>query len=213
MFKRLMLGAIMASFVVILPVLGNAEILHAAHLWILLGIAVLASLLQPAYNPLAILFSSGDQGTGAQIIWSIYLVQLAATLEAAYLRYPNSVGWDAAALIALGGCIVGLAIRTWAVLTLGELFTMHISIEKNHQVIRTGPYALVRHPSYLGAFILYLSAAAFLHAWYATFAALILFPLAFLRRIGVEEERLQAEFSQDYEAYSKQSKKIIPFVW
>lgn len=213
MFKRLMLGAIMASFVVILPALGNAEILQAAHLWILLGIGVLASVLQPAYNPLAILFSSGDRGTGAQIIWSIYLVQLVATLEAAYLRYPNSVAWDVAALIALGGCIVGLAIRTWAVLTLGELFTMHISIEKNHQVIRTGPYSLIRHPSYLGAFILYLSAAAFLHSWYAAIAILVLLPLAFLRRIRVEEERLQAEFGLDYEAYSKQSKKIIPFVW
>lgn len=213
MFKRLILGALMASLVVIAPALGNPNILASAHLWILLGLGVSASVLQPAYNPLAILFSSGDRGTGAQIIWSVYLVQLAATLEAAYLRYPHSVAWDAAALIALSGCVVGLAIRTWAVLTLGPLFTMHISIEKDHQVIRNGPYAFVRHPSYLGAFVLYLSAAAFLHAWYATLAALIVLPLAFLRRIGVEEERLRAEFGLDYEIYAMKSKKIIPFVW
>lgn len=213
MFKRLILGAVMASFIVIVPALGNLAILQSAHLWILLGFGVLASILQPAYNPLGILFSTGDRGTGAQIIWSIYLVQLAATFEAAYWRYPQCVAWDMAAFIALAGCVLGLVIRTWAVVTLGDLFTMHISIEQNHRVVRSGPYALVRHPSYLGAFILYLSAAVFLHAWYATLAALILLLLAFVRRIGVEEERLRTELGADYEIYCGHSKRIIPFVW
>ena len=93
MFRRMILGAILVSTIVILPALGNMEILHAPHLWILLGIGTLASVLQPAYNPFSILLKKGDRGTGAQIIWSIYLVQLAATLEAAYLRYPHSLGF------------------------------------------------------------------------------------------------------------------------
>ncbi len=213
MLRRMILGTILVSTIVILPALGNMEILHAPHLWILLGIGTLASVLQPAYNPFSILLKTGDRGTGAQIIWSIYLVQLAATLEAAYLRYPQSIAWDSVAYIALIGCVIGLSIRTWAVVILGDFFTMHISIEKDHIIISKGPYALVRHPSYLGAYILYLSAAVFLHAWYAALiAATLLLPFAFLRRIHFEENRLLEEFGEDYEDYRKRTYKIIPFL-
>lgn len=213
MLRRIIVGAILVSTIVIFPALGNTEILHAPHLWILLGIGTLASVLQPAYNPLSIFLKTGDQGTGAQIIWSIYLIQLAATLEASYLRYPQSIAWDSTAYLALIGCTIGLFIRTWAVVTLGDLFTMHISIKKDHIIISKGPYALVRHPSYLGAYILYLSAAVLLHAWYAAFvAATLLLPFAFLRRIHFEENRLLEEFGKDYDAYRKTTYKIIPFV-
>lgn len=208
-----MLGAVMASLIVILPALGNMPVLGAAHLWILLVIAMLASVLQPDYNPFRIVFSSGDRGTGAQIIWSVYVVQLAAILEAAYLRYPESTRWDGAAYLALSGCVIGLFIRTWAVVALGRFFTMYISIAENHVVVSHGPYALVRHPSYLGAFILSLSAVVFLHAWYAAMAAMLILPSAFLRRIHFEEKTLLDELGKDYEAYCSRTKKIVPYVF
>jgi len=208
----MILGAVAASLVVILPALGNSAILGAAHLWILLGIAVVASVLQPAYRPIGITFSAGDRRTGAQIIWSIYFIQLAATLEAAYLRYPQSVAWDAVAYAALIGCTIGLSIRTWAVMTLGKLFTMHISIEPGHVVVCSGPYRFVRHPSYLGALILYLSAAIFLHAWYTVLGGMLVLPFAFLRRIHYEEARLLGEFGSEYAAYQRKTKKLIPGV-
>ena len=211
--RRLVLGAVMASLIVILPALGNTPVLGAAHLWILLVIAMLASVLQPHYNPFGIVFSSGDRGTGAQIIWSVYLVQLAASLEATYLRCPQSIVWDAAAYLAVIGCMIGLSIRTWAVVTLGKFFTMHISIAESQVVVSHGPYALVRHPSYLGALILSLSAALFLHAWYAVIAALLILPLAFLRRIHLEEKRLLDALGEDYEAYRRRTKKIIPYLF
>jgi protein-S-isoprenylcysteine O-methyltransferase len=211
--QRLVLGAVMASLIVILPALGNMLVLGAAHLWILLVIAMLASVLQPDYNPFGIVFSSGDRGTGAQIIWSIYLVQLAAILEATYLRCPQSIVWDTAAYLSLIGCMIGLFIRTWAVVTLGKFFTMHISISENHVVVSHGPYALVRHPSYLGALILSLSAVILLHAWYAVIAAMLILPFAFLRRIHFEEERLLDALGDDYEAYRRRTKKIIPYIF
>ena len=210
--RRMIFGALAASLVLIIPALGNPAILGAAHLWILLGIAVAASQLQPGYNPIGIMFSTGDRGTGAQIIWSIYLVQLAATLEAAYLRYPESVAWNAVAYAALTGCAIGLAIRTWAVMTLGRLFTMHISIQQDHVVVTDGPYRWVRHPSYLGALVLYLSAVTLVHAWYALLGGLLVLPFAFLRRIRFEESRLLGEFGGKYAAYQRRTWKLVPYV-
>lgn len=213
MLKRLILGIPISTALVILPVLGNVDILHAPHLWILIIIGVLASVFQPSYNPITIASSAGDRATGAQIIWSVYATQLAAILEAAYLRYPHSVQWDAAAVTGLVGAAFGLSLRSWAVLALGNLFTMHISVQKGHKIIRTGPYAIIRHPSYLGAFVLYLSTAIFLHAWFSFIAAAIILPFAFLRRIDSEESVLKKVFGSDYKSYCKEVKMILPWIW
>ncbi len=183
MTKRLIQGIVISILVFILPALGNLEILRAPQTSILVVFGVLASVLQPGYNPFTITAKPRDRGTGAQIIWSVYIAQLAAILEAAYLRYPQSVQWDIVATIALVFMMLGLSLRTWAVVALGNLFTMHISIQKNHSVVRKGPYKFVRHPSYLGAFILYISTAVFLHAWFSVLVTTLILPFAFLRRI------------------------------
>ena len=213
MIKRLLLGTVISLVVVILPAVGNTEILRASHLWILAAFGIVASLLQPGYNPFTITAQPGDRGTGFQIIWSVYVTQLAAILESAYLRYPRSVEWDVVAIIAVVIMALGLSLRTWAVVTLGDLFTMHIAVRSDHTIIRRGPYRIVRHPSYLGAFIMYTATAVFLHAWYSVAAAAVILPIAFLRRMAREEEMLKAEFGAEYEAYSLQVSRIIPGVW
>lgn len=210
---KVVFSFILSSLFVIVPTLGNIDILRAAHLWILLALGFLASVLQPGYNPFTIAGKARDKGTGAQIIWSVYVVQLAATMEAAYLRYPKSVAWDSIAVIALIVAAIGLSLRTWAVLTLGNRFTMHIAVEKGHRLIRSGPYAIVRHPSYLGAFLLFMAMTVFLHAWFSALAAAVLLPLAFLRRIHREEAILKEAFGAEYEAYCADVKMILPGIW
>jgi protein-S-isoprenylcysteine O-methyltransferase Ste14 len=45
---------------------------------------------------------------------------------------------------------LGIALRQWAVWTLGRLFTIVVRVEANQTVVATGPYRWVRHPSYTG---------------------------------------------------------------
>ena len=213
MLKRLLLGSIVSCLVVILPVVGNIDILRAPHMWILIVLGVLASILQPSYNPFTITAKPKDKGTGAQIIWSVYLTQLVAILEATYLRYPASVQWNHITTVALIVAICGLALRTWAVLLLGPLFTMHIDIQQDHKVVTTGPYRIVRHPSYLGAFIMYVATIVFLQAWFSAIAACAILPPAFFRRMHYEEELLATELGQDYKDYARNVRKFIPWLW
>jgi len=211
--KRLALGSAVSAGIVLLPALGSPAALHAPHVWILLVLGVLASMLQPFYNPLTIAASAGDRGTGAQIIWSVYITQIGAVVEAVYLRYPRSVRWDVAAVVGLAGAIMGLALRTWAVRTLGRSFTMHVAVGEGQTVVRGGPYRLVRHPGYLGALALYLSTIVFLHAWSALLLALFLLPWAFVRRIMHEESVLMRELGDEYAAYSAGVSRMLPGVW
>ena len=76
-----------------------------------------------------------------------------------------------------------------------------------------GPYRFVRHPSYLGAFLIYLFGPIFLHAWVTTIAGSIVLLIAFLRRIRHEEALLRFSLGRDYETYCKEVHALIPGVY
>jgi protein-S-isoprenylcysteine O-methyltransferase len=199
--------------VVVLPCAGNPAFLRTPQALILVATGILASLFQPAYNPFKNAPDSKDNGTANQIIWSIYLTQLAIILEAAYIRYPESVSWNTMTTIAFVLIIAGLLIRTWAVYTLGKFFTWHISTTPDQEIITTGPYAYIRHPGYSGAFLTYASTAIFLHSWYALAPSAVILCLAFVRRIRHEEDELKQKLGEPYLNYCLKVKKLIPFVW
>lgn len=211
--KKLIIGLIVASAIVILPVLGNTAILRAPQLWILILIGLLGSLFQPEYNPFKRASNNKDKGTANQIIWTIYISQLAAILEASYLRYPESILWNWITTIALLLMTAGLFVRSWAVFTLGNYFTWHISVQKDQKVIRSGPYAYIRHPGYFGAFITYASTAIFLQAWFSLAINAVILLAAFIRRIYHEETALKNSLGAAYESYTGLVKRFIPGIW
>jgi len=213
MVRKLFQGLLVSLCIVILPVLGNVSMLRAPHLWILLLIGILASIFQPSYNIVKDKSKIKDNGTEIQIIWSVYITQLCAVLEAAYLRYPGSIKWDIFTTVSLIVMILGLALRTWSIYTLGNYFTMHLSIYKEHKIIRSGPYKYFRHPSYVGAFFTYLGTTVFLHTPFSLILALIILPVAWLRRIYYEEKLLIEEFGEEYKSYCKSVKRVIPWLW
>lgn len=213
MAKRLIKAMIISVIVCVLPVLGNLQILLTPQMALLYVIAVIASVLQPDYHIMRDKTNSKDKGTEVQIIWSVIITQTAALIEAAYFRYPESIHWDMVTTVSLAFILLGLAIRTWAVYTLGKFFTMQIDLQSEHQVIRSGPYRFVRHPSYAGAFFLYIGTIVFMHSWASLVLALIVLPLAWMRRIEVEEKMLLNGLGEAYLEYSRSVKRIIPGVW
>jgi protein-S-isoprenylcysteine O-methyltransferase len=213
MLKRIIKAVIVSSTIAIIPVLGNRQMLSSPQVWIIFAVGILASVFQPGYNIVKDISESRDNGTELQIIWSVYITQLLAIIEAAYFRFPESVKWDLFASVSLIIILSGLAVRTWAIYTLGNYFTMHLSIQKGHKVILNGPYKYVRHPSYAGAFLIYAGIPILLHAWVAFIIAAIILPIAWIRRIHYEEKMLIEELGEEYNSYRKSVKKIIPGLW
>lgn len=197
----------------IIPCVGNPAFLRTPQAWALVATGILASLFQPVYNPFEKAPDSKDRGTANQIIWSIYVTQLAVVFEAAYLRYPGSVAWDISTSIALALMVAGLLVRTWAVYTLGKFFTWHIATQSEQTIITTGPYAYIRHPGYAGAFLTYASSAVFLHSWYVLAPSVVILWLAFSRRIRHEEDELKLKLGKPYADYCLRVKGMIPGVW
>jgi protein-S-isoprenylcysteine O-methyltransferase len=213
MLKRFILGIFASFIIVILPTVGNPAILTYPQLWIVVGVGFLGSILQPVYKMTVDLKNNYDRGSEAQIIWSVYISQLAVICEATYYRYPASIEWNLLTSIALCVIIIGLLIRTWSVQTLGKYFTMHLAVQQNQQVIKSGPYKYVRHPSYLGAFLMYVGIPIFLHAWFSLFFTVIILSIAWGRRICYEEKMLIDTFGEEYESYCHSVKRVIPGIW
>ncbi len=213
MLQRFLQGLIVSAVVAIVPAVGNPAVLTKPQLWLLLGLGVLANLFQPSYKPFDRSAPKLDQGTALQNLWSCFLVQLLAVLEAIYLRYPTSFEWDMVVTISFALMMAGLALRTWAVFTLGRYFTWHVAVQERQKVIRQGPYRFVRHPSYLGAILTYFFGTMYLHSWMSMFLAAILLPAAFLRRIKLEEAVLKQSLGQEYAVYCREVRALFPGVW
>jgi protein-S-isoprenylcysteine O-methyltransferase Ste14 len=78
--------------------------------------------------------------------------------------------------------------------------------------MRSGPYAIVRHPSYLGALVAIIGSGIFLNAPIGTALAAVFMSMAYWARLKAEEEVLSRTFGDEYEEYRKATPMIIPFI-
>jgi protein-S-isoprenylcysteine O-methyltransferase len=115
-----------------------------------------------------------------------------------------------------GGCalmIAGMGFRWWAVRVLAAFFTVDVAIRDDHELIRNGPYRLLRHPSYTGSLATFYGFALALGSAWSLLLIVVVVTAAFLWRIRVEERALVSAFPQAYPAYARGTKRLIPFVW
>jgi protein-S-isoprenylcysteine O-methyltransferase Ste14 len=109
--------------------------------------------------------------------------------------------------------IAGLAIRLAAIFTLGKSFSANVAIRTEQKVQRTGLYRVVRHPSYLGLLLIFLAVGLHARNWLSLAVMIVPTTLALLYRIRIEESALLAHFGEDYAAYSRETKRLIPGVY
>jgi protein-S-isoprenylcysteine O-methyltransferase len=107
----------------------------------------------------------------------------------------------------------GLALRFWAIRVLARFFTVDVNIQEGHELIRRGPYRLLRHPSYTGSLMTFLGFGLALGNGWSLLVLLAPVILAFVWRMRVEERVLAEAFPAQYPDYARQTKRLIPFVW
>jgi len=107
----------------------------------------------------------------------------------------------------------GLGLRLWSVIALGQYFTYVVKVTPDQKVVDTGPYRLIRHPSYTGSLLVGIGIG--LSMGYVSTAALIgLTSLAgLLIRLFVEERALAEGIGAPYRAYMARTKRLVPYVW
>jgi protein-S-isoprenylcysteine O-methyltransferase Ste14 len=107
--------------------------------------------------------------------------------------------------------LLGLALAIHARRILGKHWSGRITIKVGHQIIRTGPYKLIRHPIYTGILAMY-TGTAIVSGSSLALLGLATAGIAYARKIRLEEINLRIAFGQDYEAYRQESRALIPWL-
>jgi protein-S-isoprenylcysteine O-methyltransferase Ste14 len=108
--------------------------------------------------------------------------------------------------------ILKMLLKYWAALTLGKFWSHDVEINRNHELIKNGPYKYVRHPAYLSAILDTLGIPLLLNAYYTLiFAVIIRLSMIFVR-IMIEEKALIEKFGEEYVAYKKETGALLPLL-
>jgi len=141
------------------------------------------------------------------------LLECAAILIAFTSRI-TAAGGPGAARIA-GSLLLGIAapLLSWsAVRHLGRQFRVSAGLYEDHQLVRSGAYAVVRHPIYSSLFAILGSTLLLLTRWDWAALSVALFVAGTEIRVHTEDGLLRSRFGDEFDRYRRSVKAYIPFV-
>jgi protein-S-isoprenylcysteine O-methyltransferase Ste14 len=107
---------------------------------------------------------------------------------------------------------LGSLLRRYCWRTLGEYFTGDVKARQDQPVIRSGPYRLVRHPSYTAGMMMFIGIGLALGNWLSLAILTIATIATYSYRVAVEERALLDTIGEPYRAYMKERKRFIPYI-
>ncbi len=103
----------------------------------------------------------------------------------------------------------GLLFTIWARAYIGRNWSGVVTIKEGHELIDTGPYALVRHPIYTGLLVAFIGSALARGEWRSVLAVAIAWA-ALWRKLRIEERWMTERFGERYVAYCRRVPALIP---
>jgi protein-S-isoprenylcysteine O-methyltransferase Ste14 len=145
---------------------------------------------------------------GLPVFFAFYLV-FGENLRFGWLESPIIPGNISVETLAVSLTAAGIAFAIWARFYIGENWSSAVTIKVGHELIRTGPYAWVRHPIYSGL-LLAMIGTALARREPRGFLAVILLWLGFWIKSRMEEGFMLKTFGPEYEEYSRSTGALIP---
>ena len=107
--------------------------------------------------------------------------------------------------------IAGLLFAVWAREHLGSNWSRSVTIKQGHDLITTGPYAVVRHPIYTGILTGFLGMAIAI-SQVRGFIVFVLIFLALWIKLRREEQWMRSQFGEAYATYARQTAALVPYL-
>lgn len=187
--------------------------------WMWLGTIIALMLVTLAYllkNDPALLerrMRMREQRGGQQKI--ILVSGIFLTLSFLVPGFDIRYGWSQmpvwAAILFDGIVIIGYLLVLW-VFKINTYTSRIIEVDAGQKVITTGPYAIVRHPMYVGAFLTYAFTPLALGSYWAFIPGVMILPVLMFRILD-EEKLLLAELPGYREYTQKVNYRLLPGVW
>jgi protein-S-isoprenylcysteine O-methyltransferase Ste14 len=206
-------GILVPGVTLLLPlaVAHPARLLHPSP-WVCFLAAIVIYVTQPPLRLSEALKSPADGKSVLAIALAGLVVSIAPVMDFGFrqeLRPAALSAW------VVGGTLLvaaGTGLRVWAISVLGRYFTAVVAVQTAQPVVESGPYRLVRHPSYSGALVAALGAATVCQSVVGFLLTLGFMLPVYLYRISREETHLRAQLGEAYERYAKRTTRLMPFV-
>jgi protein-S-isoprenylcysteine O-methyltransferase Ste14 len=109
-------------------------------------------------------------------------------------------------------CAISCALAWGAVEHLGKQFRVNAGLYEDHELVRTGPYAIVRHPIYATLLGMLLATIVLVTRWQWAVVSLLLFVAGTEIRVRTEDGLLASRFGETFEEYRRKVPAYVPFV-
>jgi protein-S-isoprenylcysteine O-methyltransferase Ste14 len=169
----------------------------------------------------AALFTEGHIGAGVKEDrsnrWVIAALGVLSFIDAWLPAYTDRIdfltfGGEGVRWVGFFLYSVGGVLRLAPVFVLGRRFSGLVAIQREHRLVTSGLYGVIRHPSYLGLLVSVLGwACAFRSGAGVAIAVLMLIVL--LGRIDAEERLLSQTFGAEYDGYRARTWRLVPYVF
>jgi len=116
-------------------------------------------------------------------------------------------------IIGLAIALLGMALRQWSVVALGQFFTVQVHVRSGQTVVDTGPYQWVRHPSYTAIIMSFVGIGVALSNWLSLLVLIVVPTIGLVIRIRVEEKALLEALGEPYREFSAKRARLVPKVW
>jgi len=130
-----------------------------------------------------------------------------------YLKHAEAaaIGWPRLLIAGLAAPF-GVAVMWSAVAHLGRQFRINAGLYADHELVRTGPYAVVRHPIYASMSLMLVATAALLTRWEWAVASAALFVIGTEIRVRTEDRLLASRFGERFAEYRREVAAYVPFL-
>jgi protein-S-isoprenylcysteine O-methyltransferase Ste14 len=124
------------------------------------------------------------------------------------LAFRPWLAWIGAALFAIALWIFWRAHRA-----LGRNFSPTLAVREQHTLVTGGIYGYMRHPMYTAFWLWVIAQALLLQNWLVAICGFTGWGILFFGRIGEEEALMRETFGDEYEAFSRRTKRLVPWIY
>lgn len=130
------------------------------------------------------------------------------------VAWRSRMGWAPALPLVLASMLlapVGVIGAWWSVRHLGKQWRFEAGLNREHELVRSGPYRIVRHPIYASMLAMLLATGFLLDYWWQLLIALAVFIAGTEIRVRAEEKLLAGRFGEEFHEFKRRVPAYIPF--
>ena len=107
---------------------------------------------------------------------------------------------------------VGITLAWSATRALGKQWRVDAGLNADHELVKSGPYRLLRHPVYASMFSVLLATGFLITPWRLFLLAALVFLTGTEIRVQIEDRLLASRFGENFEQYRRSRSAYVPFV-